>query len=423
MGTRHFLNLLLLLGFTGFLTDDANGQLLYSTLDNSNQPILRQTNLDGTGNVVFNIPDLAAAIGAQFSNDGQLIGISGQTFAEFSANQISTNVFVFNPATNQTQRITNNIDTFDPFTGNRLFTQALFQSFSPDGTLVAVGSRALFIGPATPNDPVSSTNGRTVTFFRVSDGQPLGPSLIDFNFIGSSTGVDGISWSPVADSIAFPFSTPSKNPLISGPTPIVHFNSSGQFLGNLTSPSGSVSGGFFEHDMYPSFSPNGVALAYFRSTRIGFAAEPSLLDLRITSPAGDRSILSFTPGLLPLGLSWSPDGTQLAFSFGVQPVLFTSRGFEADPTTASISVVNIDGSSPMPFLPPVAALPEYFPGTISTVRLGDVSLDGTVNFLDISPFISALSTGEFQAEADIDQNGTVNFLDISPFIGILSGQQ
>ena len=164
MGTRHFLNLLLLLGFTGFLTDDANGQLLYSTLDNSNQPILRQTNLDGTGNVVFNIPDLAAATGAQFSNDGQLIGISGQTFAEFSANQISTNVFVFNPATNQTQRITNNIDTFDPFTGNRLFTQALFQSFSPDGTLVAVGSRALFIGPATPNDPVSSTYGRSVSY-------------------------------------------------------------------------------------------------------------------------------------------------------------------------------------------------------------------------------------------------------------------
>ncbi len=54
-----------------------------------------------------------------------------------------------------------------------------------------------------------------------------------------------------------------------------------------------------------------------------------------------------------------------------------------------------------------------------TVLLGDVNLDGSVSFLDISPFIAFLSGGGFQAEADIDENG-VNFLDISPFIAILS---
>ena len=53
--------------------------------------------------------------------------------------------------------------------------------------------------------------------------------------------------------------------------------------------------------------------------------------------------------------------------------------------------------------------------------LGDVNLDGMVNFLDISPFINRLSNGIFQAEADIDGNGEVNFLDISPFIQVLSG--
>ena len=63
------------------------------------------------------------------------------------------------------------------------------------------------------------------------------------------------------------------------------------------------------------------------------------------------------------------------------------------------------------------------PGAVPTstpVLLGDVSLDGTVDFLDISPFITVLSTGEFQVEADIDESGVVDFLDISPFIGILS---
>ena len=65
------------------------------------------------------------------------------------------------------------------------------------------------------------------------------------------------------------------------------------------------------------------------------------------------------------------------------------------------------------------------PGTVPTsdsdpVLLGDVSLDGTVDFLDISPFITVLSTGEFQVEADLDESGVVDFLDISPFINVLS---
>ena len=56
------------------------------------------------------------------------------------------------------------------------------------------------------------------------------------------------------------------------------------------------------------------------------------------------------------------------------------------------------------------------------ILLGDVNLDGAVDFLDISPFIMALSMGEFQDEADCNEDGMVDFLDISPFIAILSGQ-
>ena len=59
--------------------------------------------------------------------------------------------------------------------------------------------------------------------------------------------------------------------------------------------------------------------------------------------------------------------------------------------------------------------------TPEPVLLGDVNLDGGVNFLDIVRFISLLASGEFQAEADIDGSGVVNFLDISPFIAILTG--
>ena len=55
-----------------------------------------------------------------------------------------------------------------------------------------------------------------------------------------------------------------------------------------------------------------------------------------------------------------------------------------------------------------------------TMELGDVDRDGAVNFLDISPFIGLLTTGEYQLEADTNEDNDVNFLDISPFIQMLS---
>ena len=106
----------------------------------------------------------------------------------------------------------------------------------------------------------------------------------DSNFNGTGTGGDGLSWSPVADVIAYPTTTFNPaNPLLSGPTPISTFNSAGQFLGNLTSPtSGGFLEQFIEHDQFPTFSPDGQQLAYFRQRRIGVGfSGPTQLELRI----------------------------------------------------------------------------------------------------------------------------------------------
>ena len=43
--------------------------------------------------------------------------------------------------------------------------------------------------------------------------------------------------------------------------------------------------------------------------------------------------------------------------------------------------------------------------SVNDFLLGDVNRDGVVNFLDISPFISLLSTGDFQNEADMNGDG------------------
>ena len=57
-----------------------------------------------------------------------------------------------------------------------------------------------------------------------------------------------------------------------------------------------------------------------------------------------------------------------------------------------------------------------------TILLGDVDLDGAVNFLDIPAFITLLIAGDYQAEADINIDDVVDFADIPLFIDILVGQ-
>ena len=56
------------------------------------------------------------------------------------------------------------------------------------------------------------------------------------------------------------------------------------------------------------------------------------------------------------------------------------------------------------------------------VLLGDANLDGVVDFLDITPFITLLTTNDFLAEADINGDGAVTFLDITPLIDILTSR-
>lgn len=53
--------------------------------------------------------------------------------------------------------------------------------------------------------------------------------------------------------------------------------------------------------------------------------------------------------------------------------------------------------------------------------LGDVNGDGTVNLLDVGPFVDLIGDGGFVLEADINEDGVVNLLDVGPFVDLLSG--
>ncbi|MEM9410729.1 MAG: galactose oxidase-like domain-containing protein, partial [Planctomycetota bacterium] len=57
---------------------------------------------------------------------------------------------------------------------------------------------------------------------------------------------------------------------------------------------------------------------------------------------------------------------------------------------------------------------------VAQTLLGDVNLDGTVNLLDVQPFVALISTGQFQLEADVNQDSMVNLLDVAPFVTLLN---
>ena len=124
-----------------------------------------------------------------------------------------------------------------------------------------------------------------------------------------------------------------------------------------------------------------------------------------------------------LGSEFQIDGSQLdtlllgeAFTITDRDVVLS--GLLADGEQFSFVLLSTDLPG-FDFFSPGATLTVTL---TSPVLLGDVNLDGVVDFFDIAPFITLLSNGGTQAEADINQSGEINFLDVAPFIGLLTGQ-
>ncbi|MEM9410781.1 MAG: dockerin type I domain-containing protein [Planctomycetota bacterium] len=57
----------------------------------------------------------------------------------------------------------------------------------------------------------------------------------------------------------------------------------------------------------------------------------------------------------------------------------------------------------------------------NAVLLGDVNCDGSVDLLDVSPFVDLISNNGFDAKADMNEDGAVNLIDVQPFVQLLSG--
>ena len=104
------------------------------------------------------------------------------------------------------------------------------------------------------------------------------------------------------------------------------------------------------------------------------------------------------------------------FNWGAPPwILWTIGGSYDNGTLYRDSNGWVQESNTVGFRTFVTAVPDASGNT-----LGDCNQDGSVNFLDIDPFIGYLTTGAYLEEADIDRSGEVTFLDIPLLIEILA---
>lgn len=60
-------------------------------------------------------------------------------------------------------------------------------------------------------------------------------------------------------------------------------------------------------------------------------------------------------------------------------------------------------------------------GKLPVILVGDVNCDGTIDLLDVAPFVELITSGQFSDKADINGDLAVDLLDVAPFVTLLTG--
>ena len=104
------------------------------------------------------------------------------------------------------------------------------------------------------------------------------------------------------------------------------------------------------------------------------------------------------------------------------PVVFANSIMGFDPANITIDTTEFDNplmasfSVMLDLTGPMSQLIVNYAG----ILLGDVNQDGSVNLLDVDPFVTAVGNGTFIDEADMNRDGSVNLLDVALFIQALT---
>jgi hypothetical protein len=355
------------------------GPIVYVKPDANGAPRLWQIYPDGTGNRPINI-NLPGPDRPKWSHNGRLLAMTSSDPGRF---QFSRNVYGIDVLLGEVRQHTFFEDTviFNPDLQSN-YSVAWFKAFSPDNARLAV-SRFVHV----QSNNVNAVNPY-LQVFSTGDGaflnQPnIGAALDGWNVPGA-----GLDWSPAANVLVHPTAMETPTGFV---TSLRLFDPSGGGLQQITFPQAFIQQfpilvGGSENDYAPAFSPNGSQIAYFRSREVLTGLQRSLSDvsLRIVNADGtnDHEVADFSPGVIPQQVSWSPDGSQLAFDLGQQKVESGVPSFEVLPATVETWIINADGSESRRLLAAPAAFPAWSPLFEVITLPGDFSRDGAVDAAD-----------------------------------------
>ena len=375
------LNYLLLLGL---LSVECSAQLVFSTSSNPagiSASVFEQLTPGGpvtrlnTGFAEMNYTSL--------SRDGGTIIFSVPDPVDpFTQIPPSSDLYRFDRATGQTIRLAEQ-ESLIGQSPRGLQTTAFtpeFNALSPDGSVVIFSNRiTLRDGLANPQE------GNNLIFAR-ADGSNFG----DVIETGMGEAIDlfnsefvGISWAPDGQSFVTSGYIPTFSPLggFTLAAGIVRFSRNGNGFtrsGVLSIPQITTTDGIrsqFQIQIMPAFSPSGNSLAYFD---IFFPSPlldaPATVRLIVANADGSGATIRvpFSPGGYPLGLAWSADGSQLAFSIAPQiqsggifsaagdasrAEIFTTAAFGGDTGVNQIPGVNAGFLPNLPAVSPVVTPP------------------------------------------------------------------
>jgi hypothetical protein len=374
---------------------------------------LSRVNADGSGDQAINT-GLPVTTFPAWSRDGSLLALTSVNPQRPS--KISQDVFVYNPVNGTSQLIVPFEDsvTVEPvFSGgikvgeqNRFsYVVPIYKAFSPDRNHLAVATLVTSGFYQTQQPPaLDQLSGTTQTpvlqIYNMASG--ISEVLVTLGRVRTfyTLGGFGVDWHPSQNLLAVPIDIDaptigSLKPSESSTIYLVEAVPNAIELGRvrqLTHPQGFLQSSLtavttsLESDYAPAFSPDGQIVAYLRAENTietnGFTTQhrPISVSIRAVNFDGsnDHLLLQLAGGVFSTQLSWSPDGMQIAFDTGQQPVpqpLQLAR-LEALPNTLQLSVMNADGSNPHLVHAASAGLPAWQPApAIAAPRL-TVRLEG-----------------------------------------------
>lgn len=415
------------------VTAQSSGTLLYDYISLSPGALTTQLasiNADGTNDRFFNLPLLNPSYPV-WSRNGEVLAVAATDPAR--PDKWSTDIFVVQRANGQITKVSG----FEDIAGASGFATFYpsYLALAPDGKRIAAGmvsylgarSTVIFTNTAGqaegPYDTRSHVS-RCVSLL-VFEGNGLAPFLVTSALCDDDNAHpgEGVDWSPTQNLLAYPYNTSTVFFGAGGTFPItaIHLIEPSPMAADqgrhkqLTFPAGQTGGPFdsvslaWFDDFAPAFSPDGKQVAYVRL----FTAVSSLGVKQLSTPAirligvdglGDREIAHFEEGAYITRLSWSPDGTQLAFDLVRQAVRdgFPLRTFDLGSVT--LAKINVDGTGFSRVRGAPATWPTWFPQAAAAPappRLG-------VELLPINPPSIRLSWP--------DANGAF-FLEVSSRLG------